>query len=486
MKITIISDKGTKEYFSDRSVRLSDVIKELGVEISMPCAGMGLCGKCIVSVSGKVSSPSENEIRILGDRIKSGERLACQTFVQGDSIVLISEVKELKGEYLTSEIKPVNPLTGKRKCISSIIDIGTTTVAAQSFEMPSGKLRKSLFQLNAQTIYGSDVVSRIDSEINNHNGKLGKIIQNQISDILNRLDNDGDVIITGNTTMLYLLSNTDVSCLASFPFEIKETFGKNVKLPGLSENIYLPKTISAFIGSDIMCGIISSGMMRDENSVLIDLGTNSEIVYKHGDKFICASASAGPVFEGASIECGSYSVPGAINSVYNIGNRIEFTSVPGGKVKSICGSGVIDAVAVMLSLGYIENDGYLEDKVFIGQSDVYISPSDVRKIQLAKSAIFSALTIVCDDFSKVDKFYISGGFGSSININNAVRIGLFPKEILGKVVFCGNTSLSGAKMILFDASTKELTENIYKNCKTEVLSQKEEFNKLFVENMNFG
>lgn len=480
MKVKIFYNDSVIEKKYDSPVLLTDIIRKNAPEFIFPCSGAGKCGKCIVECYGELSEPSDREKELLNDKIHCGYRLACMTKAIGDCNIHIVSATTLKNAAENYAFHKNEPVTGDNRCYAGVVDIGTTCVDAYIYKMPEFKLVKHATQRNRQSIYGADVLSRITYAQKNGLQELYLAINRQIDMLLQYNGKMADFrVVTGNTTMLSFYKNVDVSSMAVSPFTPEDLFGS------ISTYECIPRCISAFIGSDITCGIISCGMLEYENALLIDIGTNGEIVYKKGDRFICCSASAGPAFEGADIKNGIQSVDGAINKVYNIGNRVEYTTIGRIKPVGICGSGLVDAVAVMLNLGIIDRTGYLESDFYIGDSDVFITPEDIRHIQTAKSAIRSAIEIVCDDIDNVEKIFISGSFGSFLDIDSAVTIGLIPEIFKNKFALCGNTAASGAAMILADKNMFFVANEIAQRAETVQLAGNNVFFEKYIANMNF-
>lgn len=476
MKIKIINNNLITEIYFDKPLLLSDIIKSNIPDFLFPCAGNGKCGKCIVKCDGKVSEPDDNEKIILEDNFAKGYRLACKTYALGDCVIYLENINQLKNNADISDSVVVKPMTGDKDCLVGVVDIGTTSVAVNIYKMPEFTVVKSISQRNLQSAYGADVLSRITKTVNCGSDELYKVINNQIDSMLGNVEFR---IVTGNTAMLSFYKNIDVSSLSVAPFDVDELFGY------INDNECIPKCISAFVGADVTCGIISSGMLEYEKALLIDIGTNGEIVYKNGDKFYCGSAAAGPAFECANIKNGVQSVDGAINKVYNIGNHIQYTVIGKKSPIGICGSGLIDAVATMLNLDIIDFTGYLQSDFYIGDSNVCITPNDIRNVQVAKASIRAAIEVICDDIDNVEKIYISGSFGTFLNIENAVKIGLIPKTAKNKVVLCGNTAATGAAMMLSNCKMFDLANQIAEKVTTVQLAGNDDFFKKYISFMNF-
>lgn len=476
MKISIVKNNSIIDIYNEEPIFLSEIVKKYIPEFTFPCAGNGKCGKCIIKCSGVLSEADNTEKSLIENKISKGYRLACKTQILGDCVIYFENGSELKNSANIVDSDVANPMTGDKDCLVGVVDIGTTSVAAYVYKMPKLTLVKSLSQRNLQSAYGADVLSRITSATNGNRDELCKIINNQIDYMLGNVDFK---IVTGNTSMLSLYKNIDVTNLATAPFCPGDLFGY------IENDECIPKCISAFVGADITCGIISSGMLEYDKSLLIDIGTNGEIVYKNGDNFYCGAAAAGPAFECANIKNGVQSIDGAINKVYSIGNHIQYTVIGKKTPIGICGSGLIDAIATMLNLDIIDSTGYLGSDFYIGDSNIYITPNDIRNIQVSKAAIRAAIETICDDISNIEKVYISGSFGTFLNIENAVKIGLIPKTIKNKVELCGNTAATGAVKMLSNYKLFDLLKEIADKAVTVPLAGNDEFFKKYISFMNF-
>jgi uncharacterized 2Fe-2S/4Fe-4S cluster protein (DUF4445 family) len=288
------------------------------------------------------------------------------------------------------------------------------------------------------------------------------------------------VVCSGNTAMGHFLlglctknirRNPYVATTVSPPPLRAAEVGLNINPRGL---LYSLPAISGWVGSDITAGILSTHINeREELSLLLDIGTNGEIVIGNGEWLVSASASAGPALEGASVDCGMRAEAGAVEKIYAEDGQIRYQTIEGKRPKGICGSGIIDAVAVLLEQGYINRSGVFveEQKPRIETEEglkryiiadgretgtghaVYISESDIENVITAKAAIFAAMKILLDrldlQFEDIQRFCIAGAFGSYINIEHAVSIGLIPDLDRSRFEFVGNTSIKGAKIVAF-------------------------------------
>ncbi|MCL2838508.1 MAG: ASKHA domain-containing protein [Oscillospiraceae bacterium] len=401
-----------------------------------------------------------------------------------------------------------NPITSKQNCYGMAVDIGTTTIAGYLYKFPECELVSSICVPNSQVIHGADVISRIEYANNGGLDNLRDKVWAQIDKITAAFESKaGEAIdtfvITGNTAMLHILEGIDPRSLAVAPFTPQSLFGQASlhqsrvvdaqtsarETREVAGKTYLPRCISSYVGADITCGILASGMMEDKVSFLVDIGTNGEMALWSGEKLVCCATAAGPAFEGAGIAAGCPAVSGAINKVCVSNGEISYTTIDDETPMGICGTGIIDVIACMLALGVIDETGYLEDDFQIGDSGIFITPNDIRQVQLAKSAIRAGIDTLLNErgvtVDDVENFYIAGGFGNYIDKQSCAKIGLIPSEILDKVVVIGNSAGIGAGMILQSRACLEESERIGEMAETVDLSTSSYFMEKYVEHMMF-
>jgi uncharacterized 2Fe-2S/4Fe-4S cluster protein (DUF4445 family) len=357
--------------------------------------------------------------------------------------------------------------------------------------------------LNDQRVLGADVITRIQAARNGKTGELFSLVNRQTERILGifiekyGLDKIETLIVSGNTTMLHLFTNTDPSAMGEVPFTPVFLAKKELSGPELdlqADRIILLPSISAYVGSDIVSGLASLDILREEKPcILIDIGTNGEMALFNRGQIVCCSTAAGPAFEGAEISCGIGSVRGAVNKVEMNGGRLSFTTIGGAPVRGICGSGLIDGIAIMLDQAVIEEGGAFADsdcRGFTITEGITLTNRDVRQVQLAKSAIMSGIALLCRNaalgFEEIEKVYIAGGLGFFINKQNAVKIGLLPREFLEKISICGNLSLKGAVQFLSDPAFPQNCEKIIEKSRLFELASDPLFMDVFTENMLFS
>ena len=321
------------------------------------------------------------------------------------------------------------------------------------------------------------------------------------------------MVITGNTTMLYLLLGRDVVPLSAAPFTITDFLGETVSpeqcgFSGFKNaSVYLPRAMSAFVGSDITCCLLAARDLLDGGgtALLADMGTNGEMAICRRNQLICCSTAAGPAFEGAGITMGCMAISGAINRVYMEDGIVKYTVIGEKKPCGICGSGLIDALAAFLSLGLIDRNGginisnenypeYITDyagkpALLVGDSGIVITQADIRAAQLAKAAICAGIYTLLEETgtlpNEIDRLVTAGGFGSYIDIQNACAIGLIPFELQERAISAGNAAAAGAVMLLLSGQCRSESVAVAKRARIIDLSASGFFMEKYIECMSF-
>ncbi len=450
-----------KVHIAEKGTLLSSVLMNGGSRVNHLCGGKGICQKCTVIVDGK-------------------EELSCQYIINDDITVELPE----KGDIESVTDIEISENQYDEKIFA--LDIGTTTLAL-AVVSATGEISQVIVRNNPQRIYGADVISRIEYCTKNGISALQKILVNEINDMIYSTHVTSDkMYVSGNTVMLHTFFGEDCSTMGVYPYipaflESKRISDCDLNISGVYEIESLP-CIAPFVGADIVAGINSLEAPSDGKYILlVDLGTNAEIALVGKNEVICTSAAAGPCFEGVGISCGMTASGGAIYEYSEDGYMTIGDFAPQG----ICGTGLIDVIAYLLSKGIIDETGYMENTYEIAES-VYITEGDVRQYQLAKSAIYSAIITLLKNndisFEKIEMLYISGGFSHKINMDNAVSTGLIPSELSNKYESINNSSLSGT--IKYALGKNDLCW--IENTRYEDMSQASLFSELFIENMSFN
>ena len=337
---------------------LQRVLTQAGFPVDNPCGGRGVCGKCAVKLSGRVSEPNEAER-------KAGTRLSCQAVLLGDAEVWLEDTRANRIEVSGGETKLGKPMA---EGIGAAVDIGTTTVVIELFDLQTGKALATSARMNPQRSVAADVMGRIGAAMKGQGELLKSQIQEALSHMLEEACRDAGIAVTdvqgmvlaGNTTMLYLLTGRDPECLSHAPFEADTLFGGEDQLLGI--RVYYPPCMNACVGADITCAVLASGMYENtQTALLCDIGTNGEIALWKDGRLYVTSTAAGPAFEGAGISCGCGSVNGAIDRVWTENGEIRAHTIGDAPAVGICGSGLIDAIAAFLETGQIDETGACED-----------------------------------------------------------------------------------------------------------------------------
>ena len=454
------------------------LLEEAGFRGLRPCGGLGKCGKCAVTLDGAVSAPNEAEQ-------KAGVRLACQARILGDAQVFLPAQADLQ-QIQTESAAGSGPFT-PGEGIGAAVDIGSTTVVLRRYDLKTGTLLGQSAMINPQTSVAADVMGRIGAALE---GK-GPCLQTQITDTLTLLlkqagGNADKAVITGNTTMLYLLTGRDPESLSHAPFQADTLFDTDTVL--LDMPAYLPPCMNAFVGADISCAVLASGMCAQQTALLCDIGTNGEIaLWKDGTLYVTSTA-AGPAFEGALISCGCSSIPGAIDKVWAENGQLRTHTIAEAPAVGICGSGLIDAVAVLLQEEVMDETGALDEDVELAPG-VTLLQKDIRALQLAKAAIAAGIQTLlessgtsCED---IETFYLAGGFGSHLDLQNAAAIGLIPPKLVSKATVIGNAALAGAVRLLLDPGSLAQIRAIARNSRHFNLGGNPMFNEYYMEQMLF-
>lgn len=504
VSITIITADGRQRVC--RVPAGTSLLRAMGAEqLNTPCGGKGRCGKCRVRAEGQVSPPGEQERELLGTQaLKDGIRLACLAAAEGDCRVLLSEEKGVQS-IREDGIMPTfarNPIF--TRC-GAAVDIGTTTLAAALYA-PDGTLLARASAPNPQRAYGADVITRIEKSLAGDREALAQCIREGIDALLRRMSQQSGisgeemdaVVLTGNTTMLYLLTGRDVQCLSRAPFAAGELFGRWAEPEELTlaaaprARLYLPRCVSAFVGADITCALLASQICKsNESALLADIGTNGELALWQEGRLLCCSTAAGPVFEGASISHGMQAAPGAIDHVAWDNGALRCHTIGDAPAAGICGSGIIDAAAVLYRQGIIDESGAFSDgeEAYPLAEGVALTQRDVRMIQLAKSAICAGMRTLMEKGGlrgeELSRLVIAGGFGSYLDLHSAACMGLYPAELERCASAIGNAALTGAAMLLLREEYLDQGAALAERAETVELSTDPVFMENYVDCMSF-
>lgn len=433
------------------------------------------------------------------------------------------------------ELIAVEPGNTVRSSYGLAIDVGTTTVVVNLIDLNSGSVAGVEAALNGQAVHGADVIARIGHAMNSEGGlaDLQKRIVETINGLIDKiLATTGveaahvyEVMIAGNTTMQHLLLGVSPGAIASTPFiPVFEDSGAGIAGElGLhvhpEARVRTFPVIGGYVGGDIVAGILATGLDRDRRTrLLIDVGTNGEIVLGSNRRVVACSTAAGPAFEGAQMACGMRAAPGAIEGVVITPSTVKCQVIGDEKPVGICGSGLIDLVAQLYLVGLLDENGRLLDREeaqqtvdarladrivskngqrsFVvaaseetGGAPIFISQRDIRELQYAKGAMASGIRIlqrqlgVADD--QIEQIMLAGSFGSYINPASARAIGLVPLVSQERIIAVGNTAGEGAKMAMLSFREREAARVIPAQVEYLELSALDSFTDDFVDCLPF-
>lgn len=484
--LTIRQGSSVRELTFDGTPVLSEL---LGTDIQHPCGGRGVCAKCAVEISGCVSEPNEAEK-------KAGTRLSCQAVLLGDATVILPD-KKIMEQIETSggtDLTAAAPMDGR---LGAAVDIGTTTLALRLYDLKTGECVGDSAMLNPQTSIAADVMGRIGAALNGSLETLQELVLCAIRMLTEQacekackpVDEVDSMVVTGNTTMLYLLTGRSPETLSHAPFEADCLFGETTSI--LGHTCCLPPCMNAFVGADITCALLESGLCErsDEISLLCDIGTNGEIALWKNGKLFVTSTAAGPAFEGAGISCGCSSIRGAIDRVWVEDDQLHIHTIGESDAVGVCGSGLIDAIAASLDLELIDETGAMDDDEIELAPGVALQPKDVRAVQLAKAAIAAGIETLLETAGvrpeDVTTLYIAGGFGNHLNVQSAARIGLIPEKLTSRVKAIGNASLAGAARLLLNRNALCCAQEIAEKSQHVNLGGNPKFNEHYIDQMLF-
>lgn len=479
--------------------------------------------------------PVTLDLPSLRDQRPDDERIGGASGVEDLSLLrLLPEILRKDGCRVTllyndGKIVGVEPGDTTDRLYGLAVDIGTTTMAGYLLDLNTGERHATYSCLNPQVKFGADVISRIKHTLDSSDGleEMHATIKSGIDKMIKNLTEKAGIsaedvyeaVFVGNTVMMHFLLKLPAGNIAMAPFIPVSTGKHEIKASeiGIGINpgaiaVAVP-SVAAYIGADTVSAILASGMHIDDKwSLLVDLGTNGEIVLGSRKRMLACSAAAGPAFEGANIRNGTGGIAGAIDSFDPKG--FTFTTIGGEKPLGICGSGLVGIISGLYGAGIIDETGRLDAsgdsapqqkitdldgvKAFLispaseneCDGDIAITQKDVRELQNAKAAISAGIKVLAKrlgiGIEDIKRVYIAGGFGSFINIESALNIGLIPEKLAGRIEAIGNAAGMGAVNMLL--SKKQLHEagRIKEKLEYVELSSCKEFNDFYIDSLTFS
>jgi uncharacterized 2Fe-2S/4Fe-4S cluster protein (DUF4445 family) len=415
-------------------------------------------------------------------------------------------------------------------------DLGTTTFVATLLDLNTGTPLAVRSMLNKQQPFGGDVITRISATMMDPEAlpRLTAAAHATLNELVLEVCEEGgvapgevyEVALAGNATMTQLALGIDPEPLGVAPFVMVAKSMPELLASEIGVEVhpraraFVFPALGAYVGGDIVAGMLASGMDRDKRlRLFIDVGTNCEIVLGNGERIVSTAAPAGPAFEGAQIRCGMRASDGAIEVVKIVDGDIELQVIGDVPPVGLCGSGLVDAVAVLVGVGLLDSTGRLiteeaaaalvptlaprlgeinGERIFalhwggeVGdfEESIYLSQRDVRELQFAKAAIATGWHLLLEemgvDVSDVQQVLLAGSFGSYLSPSSAVRIGLVPKIPVLRIVSAGNVAGEGAKMTLLSARERVGAQTLLEEVSYVELSDRPDFNDRFIELLAF-
>jgi len=506
---------------------LSDALNGAPFSIERRCGGRGVCGSC--------------RLKTIESNGTSREVLACQTRVDHDLTVIVEPKESMK--IFSFESKRFNTersaptFEEARGALGLAVDLGTTTLVCAFVSLVTGRVLDVASTRNPQSVFGSDAISRIAAANDSKNveqmrssvaREIGKVAFESTLKLGFQPSSIQEIIVAGNTTMELLFVGRDVRPLGVAPFEFGSKTFPDYRADAFDWGVSFARdarvrvfpVFSAFVGGDLFSGFARLRRLdvfnEDRTVLLLDVGTNGEVILARKGRFCATSAAAGPALEGSEISVGSLAVSGAIYALQADVERKIWTPrwFGDGAPRSLCGSGLIDALAAALDYGLIAPNGRIRDAAaseikipervdsagkrailltnppYVDERGVWLSQQDVRRAQLAIGALKSALRALFDKAEtraeELDAFYLAGGFGSSLDKYSARRVGLIPRAVpLERVCYCGNSSLDGAVDALVGRVEWNGLSEFCDEIKNVDLATHDNFNEIFAEETRF-
>lgn len=413
------------------------------------------------------------------------------------------------------------------KIVLAAFDIGTTSLAGYLLDGDDGHVLAVTSRFNPQRSCGADVISRAAHEVDTHDGELGRLIHKAVNEMIGELTEQvsmrrtqvWQIMMTGNVCMHHLFLGISPYALLRVPYHaaITDAYEGQAHVYHLdvspAARIQFLPNLAGFVGADTVGCLLAINFIREEKKTLmIDIGTNGELVMGTKDKAYTCSTAAGPALEGAKISCGMCGIPGAIQHLKTENGELKISVIGNGVASGICGSGLIDAIAVLYKEGMIAPRGRIQktDKLktefsiknawrvkrkngkssIILTDKVSLTQQDIREVQLAKSAIAAGIQILCRKLGwapeDLEQILIAGAFGNYMDPDSACDIGLLPEECRGRIHGIGNAAGEGAKLAISDEKYWMQAIQIQKHVEFVELASEKDFQEQFVRNLDFG
>ena len=455
---------------------------DAGLRPDAPCGGRGTCGKCQVLLDG-------------------GTVLACKALADRDMTVILPRKETV--QVLTEGVGGPLGADGAH-AYAAAFDIGTTTLVGFLLDGRTGQLLASASAVNPQTQYGADVIARIEAAMASEEPVLQNAILPSLRELLGEMSAEAGITpeqitlvsLVGNTAMHHLLLNIDPRPLVTPPYmpAVREAMERPAApLMAIHPDgiLRVLPNIAGFVGADTVgCMTAADFGNLDELTLMIDIGTNGEMVLGNKDRRIACSTAAGPAFEGARISMGMRGSPGAIDHVWVERGELHHHTIGEKEACGICGSGLLDLVACLLELEILDESGCLEENPYlIPGTAVSLTQKDVREVQLAKAAIRAGIELMCAQLevqtADIQTVLLAGAFGNYMDPRSACRIGMIPPVLLDRIKPIGNAAGEGARICALSRAAYEYSKKLAAETEFLELASRPEFQDCFVDALEF-
>ncbi len=515
-----------RSFLSAPGTPLHVALAGAGVGVETPCGARGYCRKCAVKVLTQPPPPTPADREQLTEQeLEQGFRLSCQLRLTTNIAValvpaaLVDTVKarlsRLSGPVA---VDPWATLPATGRALGLAVDVGTTSVVVALLDLRSGEELAGAATPNPQAVHGADLMSRLTyaTQEPEHPRELQALVAGAVDRLIEQLcqrsgADPADIIaatVCGNTCMHHLLLRLPVDSLAVAPYTPVLTAGTETTAAHLGWRtlraetmVYALPNVAGFVGADAVAAAVAAGLDQPGPPLaLVDIGTNGEVVLRHGEQVYAASAPAGPAFEGGEISQGMRAAPGAIQGVVWNGADLELDVVRGAAARGICGSGLLDAVAALHAAGLLDHsgrvtqDGPQAPRAAADRQSVSLAPGvsltqrDVRQLQLAKGAIRTGIDMVLQVGGvrpeDLEALLLAGSFGNYLRRESALAIGLLPLLPVDRVRPVGNAAAVGAKLALLTKEGRRRCEALAARIQHIDLARHPDFEAAFIDNLN--
>ena len=447
-------------------LNLLALLRRQRAHVPSDCGGHGTCGKC--------------RVRVL-DRAGARTLLACQHVPDG---VLTVELPE-PGPAARARARP-HPVDPR---LALAADIGTTTISLAAVDTALGRVARRRTVLNPQLPFGADVMTRISQRRPLRRIDLLAPLRSFMASA--GIGRGRELVAVGNTAIIHFLLGRSPAGLGTWPYRSRVELGRPARERRGGLRLWVPPLLDSFVGADCTAAVIASGMHRRPGlELLVDAGTNGEVVLGSSAGLYVCSTAAGPAFEGATLECGSLAVPGAVRRVRARGRRLVAATIGNRPARSVCGSGVLSATRAALGAGLLDPSGRLEngDRLTLAPG-VWLSQADIREVQLAVAALGTGIRLLLLEAGRtardITRVHLTGRFGAAIEPDDAVAIGLLPR-IGARIRRHPNLALKGAVRFAADPASRREAAAVAALSRPVTLSGHREFEARFIEAMRLA